>query len=527
MNIPRDIKNPQYGQRSFGGSLRLCKELNFDSNNLGLLIDNLSNKFSKPLSLEDCICEDLNNVYTSENISKENREKGNRSCRIYRNNEIESNRELYQRSLIFIDDYCNETFVSDEWKFYLKLFQASLSRRLDEMVMAKQYNDIAWEIYGKEGRDWGQRVDLLRREKRLEKYDAISRGCILHLQNQSTFTFKEALLSKSFIVDTKGDGGSKDVVISGYINRLRQTPFSKKIMHVNALNALYNRRFNILFVNKKCQDTSGYMNMSNSIYIHTFGETAVPIILFHELVHKAIDDIFSNGCSPYGESDYVAEKAYHECMRQVLLNLVDAVFPIERLAKFACDRDYKWSNSGSEGVINFPHPWSRDLELGKLVENCFSSTGILEINNANYLMEGCFEENDQSRRFEYIVCLIEELRKVFTKYNVSEVDREFITYGIQSILNYGSEDRMNIISPLVKYIDEYVMPEIDEYICKHPCSDQLNDVEEEEIQALDFNKASVSNYSRFFFVLAVWMMFASYCFYYNPYVLNSIFNQLI
>lgn len=266
MNVESYAGAYKYGQRGLCGGLMLCKILDCNSNNLGLLIKGLSKKFSMPLFLDECIVDDISNVYTIECISKEVKERGQRSYQIYSNREIESNKELYKRSLFLIGKHCNDLIVNDEWLFYLELFQASLSRHLDEVDMAKYHNDVAWEIFDKEGRSWGQEVDLDRKEKRLEKYGAITRGSILCLKNKATFTFEEALLSKSFVVDENMENPmdaqtcrSSVIGIREHIGRLRKTEFSKKIMEVNALNALYNKRFNILFVNKNYQDTPGYM----------------------------------------------------------------------------------------------------------------------------------------------------------------------------------------------------------------------------------------------------------------------------
>ncbi|OAI50303.1 hypothetical protein AYO37_01195 [Opitutia bacterium SCGC AG-212-L18] len=100
---------------------------------------------------------------------------------------------------------------------------------------------------------------------------------------------------------------------------MRSTDFSASIMKVNALNALEHERFKILFAELLVEKgVGGKMNLRNTVVIGDQSEMA----LFHELTHKAMNDVFHNPpCLPYAKDDMEARDAYRESMRQVFFKL--------------------------------------------------------------------------------------------------------------------------------------------------------------------------------------------------------------
>lgn len=329
-------------------------------------------------------------------------------------------------------------------------------------------------------------------EKKLEKHISMSQKLLVDEDTTTTgfVTSKRALLSRSFLNSTKI---SIETILESF-KSLKSTEFSARVMMVNALNAIEHQRFSILFID--LETAGGAMNFRNTVRIGS-ESLAMEETLFHELIHKALNDVF-NIPHPYVEGDMRAKDAYRESMRQVFLNYVDVILSIDELAKCDCDKVYRTDLEVQESYqvftkqeIKFVHLWSRDMTLDELVANCFGKGGLFSHTDSfKYFAEGgslMLDEQTVCKRDEigrgkpsvdYIVKLGKRLDVAFTWYQVSDLDAEFITNVIQSILNCSSEDLV-IIQPLLDYIEQYVNPAIDNYIASHPSRDRIDDTLQE------------------------------------------------
>lgn len=113
-----------------------------------------------------------------------------------------------------------------------------------------------------------------------------------------------------------------------------------------------------------------------------------------------------------------------------------------------------------KAYFKFVHPWSRNLALDQLVENCFEENGILSNPDNIYYLTSKLSESDA----DYVT--------------------EFITNTTDEILNRKTE-YLSIIQPVLDYIDKYVNPEIDKYISNHPSRHRIKEgISEKPIEKL-------------------------------------------
>ncbi|OAI50302.1 hypothetical protein AYO37_01190 [Opitutia bacterium SCGC AG-212-L18] len=172
--------------------------------------------------------------------------------------------------------------------------------------------------------------------------------------------------------------------------------------------------------------------------------------------------------------------------------------PFEELSKLNCNTNYsidlKDPHKSQVGFdrqkIKFAHPWSRDMTLDQLVENCFSEEkGLLSnINAWEYFIEGgsimlnkqvlCsgYKTRTDRPNKDYLYTLGDKLWYLFSgqSYDISQLDAEFITNMTDTMLSRPAEDLV-IIQPLLDYIEKYVKPAMDNYIANHPSKHRIDD----------------------------------------------------
>lgn len=478
-------KSSFYGQRSARRALDVCKRLN-ETGDISELVKSVSQRISKKviLNASDTARELSKEHYSEEGINDEI----NKLERFYNINSkecIAEDRKLYNRSMRVVEEYYQDhlSSMTDHDRFCLKIFLASVSSQLGNNDDSIKHYQIALEILNEaveKEEDWSKNVEWARMEQKLEKHVALSREPLLRISDQQKVSFEEALYSKTFINTPYCTVQDMKTVIDG----LRKYPFSTLVLEVNALNAIYNERFGIL-VQEDHEEASGLFNLRNTVRVFVNkklnGSTTMPFrrleaALFHELTHQALQDIFFNHAMPYSVGDVEAQKEYRECIRQTLFNIVDVIFPVEKLSELEPNTAYEF---GVIGSLNFPYKWSRDLTLGQLIENCFSQNGLF---SSSKIMK-CLTSSDQvlfndykikkekikldDKKLRYVANLIENLNEVVLFYDIAAFDAESIT-NIMEVMFVHRSDNMDVISPLMNYIKTRIEPAMGKYIENHP-----------------------------------------------------------
>lgn len=460
----------RYGECSTNRTYSICRQLKKANGDVGVVIKYIGERFKQ--NLESCNSgqpkakdhKDLHILYTHENIEKE-REVYLASNNINRGNSVYFAHadELYRYSLKIVRDYCeSNSSISDHDSFCLYFFLGGLYSHLP-----------GWESFPS-SENYGKALDFAGRlqginsseittigQKRLVKHRAISAPYDNVNFNYYDTSVEDALLLKTYIdrkiyqnfsldslegLSDEKISGKDDLSLCG-LNDLPQlfksigcTKFSKRVLQLNALDALEHDRFKILFVDEMAKKTSaGTYNRRNTVrvLVESRQREAIRCTLFHELTHKAMDRVFDNASSPYFKNDENAKQAYRASMRQVLLNLID----------FA-------------GVGNMD---MGKLAFNELIQFCF--------NEEKLISDHIKEKNEP-----YMLSLFGRIQLVFSKYQTSELDVEFITNVFQYlILVENNSAYVRCVQPLLDYIDLYVIREIDEYISRHPSRKRMQD----------------------------------------------------
>lgn len=429
----------------------------------------------------------LSDTFSEQNISEAIKELG-KSFPVHNKENVAANKKLFKWSIKTIQKYCHEnsTTMTSHDKFCLEFFMASLSSQLGKNDDSIQHYQSALTILKQSAtkqEPWAKDIDIKHMERKLKKHITLSKGPILDIQNKQTLTSEEALSSRTFLNDAEYTVDEIKNIIKG----LRAYPFSKLILKVNALNALYNERFSIFFTSGKEEIIveGGYFNQTNTIRVMLFGRYGEPTaqkhyfnelrsFLFHESTHQAMNDIFNNSLNPYAIDDLEAQKDYHDCIRQVLLNVVNTLFPLHKLTKLDRNTPYEFENA----KFQFPHLWSTDMPLGELIENCFSKNGLFSGENVKKLIHINRDNNLALTNKEYAVyieALVEKLSLVLIEYDLSSLNAEFITNILDPTFAHEPKD-LTIIQPLLDYFEKHITPAANAYIENHPAKDRIDDL---------------------------------------------------
>ncbi len=498
----------QYGQRSANTTLQFCQKLKETQDVPGLI-----QEFSKriPVKGDRAWNVDLSrkatpfkDTYTRDNLMTQFQQ--GLGYNPNSKKEIAANKKLYKWSIEVVQKYYTEhsNTMTNHDKFCLEFFEAGLSSQLGRNKDSIQHYRFALTILEEAVNNketWAQEVDVPAMKRKLQKHETLSKGPISSIQKGQTVTSEEALYSKTFL---NAVGYTIDQ-IKKIINKLRSYPFSKLVLKVNALNALYNERFSILFTlsDEDSRGVSGYVNWRNTVRIFSDSlwqsSREITRILFHETTHQAMFDVFNNTGAPYAANDQQAQKEYHECMRQVLLNLIDAIFPIDQLAKLECNTLYKIKKSTFESwetgleflEFQFPYPWNRNTPLNELLGNFFSGIYAGDGDRVKKIMKSDLVQlpngqimkkfhrstilNDEFYAYsDYVGNLAYKFESVFIHYDFSSIDTEFIANILDPIFVYKPKN-LTIIQPLLKYIQKHVEPAMNAYIANHPAKDRIDD----------------------------------------------------
>lgn len=460
----------KYDQSTIGRTRSWCKQLKKTGNVENLLKKIKDDYFWEPfeqnesVSLAERQIVTLKEAYTDENINKE--VSAHNVTKIKRSKDSED-KKLYKESLDIVENYLekNEN-LEEEKQFFLYLFKAKLASHLNNQGLAQENYSKAQPILQKAIDDnvsWIQNIDyeLLN--------DIIEKGKIKHERLQLTpllveikppCTPKDILLSKTYLdpsanndmifvatqtshplYDPLNPSVFSNKIFDDVFQSLESTKFSKLVGQMNALDALEHPRFNIL-LNKFKRGEHSNVNSRNTVRlsINAFDDSKfiqTKQHLFHELTHRAIFRIFNNKMNPYFKDDQVAQKAYRDSMKKVLMNII-------RMA----------------AVQEIPSNLET-LELNELVELCFGRKPIIST----------------SKMPSDVYNLFEKMGYVFGRaYTVGQLDTEWIT-NVSDCITILAEDSkcFEIIKPLMDYVDEYVTPELEKYIEGHPRRDQLLD----------------------------------------------------
>lgn len=522
--------NKYYGQTSRDRTLNLCHNLN-GFQDIPAVVEGITTYFFPSESFDENYEKNKSLLssrdYTNENIDQALEVVREGMCKYprYRHTREDrvANEKLFERSIQLVENYLGyqEDNIKSYDRFCLELFLARLSSQLNRNQECIRHYELALKIlknasYRKE--NWGdlslesanegytflnQKINFVNGcvGLKLARHRLMSHPAVTDINRKRPVSLEMALLSRSFFnpkqswSDYIKDGPVSALRLHSVFNSLRSTEFSKRIMRLNALDALEDSRFSILFDLENGIEGGGVYNSKNTIRIQNRSRMAG--ILFHELTHKGMDKVFYGVKSslPYAEGDMNAKDAYRESMKRVLLNFIDAVIPISELVNLDCNTDYETDMVDSrqgyynsvQQKFNFPCPWSRDMALDQLVKNCFLENGLFTNQKSveYFTRGGCLMLNGQtlwkgeSERTgrpdtDYICLLGSRLQAVFCSYNISDLDVEFITNVTDSMLDRPPEDLV-IIKPLLDYIETYINPAIDEYIINHPNRNRIDD----------------------------------------------------
>lgn len=444
-SISNNVK--RYGQSSLGRIYCICEELKKANGNVSRVPECIQMRYVK----EDDVSSEAPKVskarvlFTHENIEKSLL---NRSQPLQRLNEIEltNARNSFQYAEKTVRDYynSNEGKINCYDDFCLRIFLGSIYSHLgeDASLISDNFNkalaylkDVSKQTDERFGHiDKTEMMEVL--QMRLSKHKAIP-SCNELVAEESPFSFEDVLLSKLYYDDDSGDFPlSLYSDIWNVFASARSTVFSEMVMKVNALDALFHPRFKIIL--KGCSWTlGGTYNQRNCIVIHSNKiDLQFQKSIFHEMTHKAIDRVFNNSCCPYFKDDLDAKKSYRESMRLVLVNLIPFAYPMDKIA---------------------------ELPFEQLVENYFTK----EIVRLRFLR--------LSTREPYLWYLYRSLKAVLGgSYSIAALDFEFITNSTDGLLGVeGDSNYIKIIQPLLDYINKYVIPEMRDYVVKHPCKDKI------------------------------------------------------
>lgn len=478
----------RYGQPTRGRRDELCQEFQANGGDVGVLIDRIEKglRLKPKMKSGGPSKREIKGKYTFENINKEIESNRVPNSFLHDTERVAKNKELYQWSLGKVQEYeKNVDAMNDHDQFCLNLFKARMSSHLNQKEDVIRYSADAFEAFKRamaNGEVWAEKIDVAWIERKFKWRELIKGGPLLKIEQEKAPSAKNILLSKTYVDLSQ----VKDVeAIKELFKDLEVTDFSRLVLELNALDALEYDRFAIFF--EKLTRGAGVFNLHNRIQINIDSKSRT---LFHELMHKAMIRTFpGNATAPYKVGDVEAQKAYRECMRQTLLNLVDAICPIDILAKLKCNKDYEIEHAGCDDLFQFfrfPHPWSKEMSLDQLVDNCFLERGFLEcigtagkekmklisLGGTRIIKIDEKEIKVESGKPEYSmpIGLIEKAVKVFGKtYGLADLDTEFITNFIDFTVAVTDHKYVDyILKPLMDYIEKYVVVEMKKYIEGHP-----------------------------------------------------------
>lgn len=424
----------RYSQLSSGRTYSVCKHLSEITNGIQSLINHMARALPRK-SVQTCKndkpkLKSLKDEYTHQNI-----ENGTarylKSYKVFRQSDLKNADIIYKLALKSVEkNPIPNSEMNNLNQFCLFFFLGSLFAHIPgyEQPSSESYS-IAISLV-KKLPDFD--LDTLIIGK-LAKHQALPIS-VQPIQAGASVTLVNALCSKIFF--------EKGLVctdsISELFTDLQCTKFSKLVLQLNALDALYHPRFKILFLSQMARNTIvGSYNAKNTVRILYRTHNDNRLTLLHELTHKAMAQVFYNLSIPYYKDNERAKQAYRESMRQVLFNLV--------------------SFTSLKNKAN-------GLPLNELVEFCFGEESI-----ENDLKQ----INDPS-----ILKLFNKLHNVFGRvYSITNLDSEFITHALQYLADVDPDSSyIRCVQPLLNYIDEFVSPEMEKYINGHPCKKRLEDL---------------------------------------------------
>lgn len=411
---------------------------------------------------------------------------------------------IYNQALSEILSYLKKQGeeINSHDNFYLNILLSSINNRLGNVKESIKYDEKARSIYAHASSStspedqWASKLSPTNIDtlftKRLEKHSMQVSGPVYKQKTPGTKTSPEkALALKTYYPQeiTKFLEKLDMIEIFKTFRSKNASQFTKAILDLNALDSLEHSHFGIYVrANILKSAAQGYYDSKNKVVIGEMSTVAMKETILHELIHKALDRVFNNDTIPYSKDNVVARKAYHECMREVFLNLIDAIFPLDKLEKLKDgEKCYVQNSKGERIILIFPHKWSRLMPLDELIENCFGSyrSGIFFYQVSFYFdnayIEGEYGQKIWSKAGNYsksnfTVSLIQSLKTVFSGdyYTMSAVDSEFVTQIAEYSLRPEYKGN-KIVKPLEDFLAKYVMPEMQAYIDEHPRKNQIKE----------------------------------------------------
>lgn len=407
------------------------------------------------------------------------------------NEEVQSHIDAYQYALKVIKFYINEDKkINTENKFYLQILLAKLSYRSGKIGSCIVHYTHARTIlfhafYSKNAEDnWSKENHTSKIEtkinKKLIRYNLkIAKGTSnKNSQRMDIESPENILASKTYAQESiKFEAGLDMVGFLGLLNAPQAPEFSKQILLLHALDSINHNKFSIYLLRNNTESgVKGFYNRKNKVVIYSkidkekIDSTKVDEnTLLHELMHKALDRVFDNNARPYFEDDLEAQKAYHECMKAVLINCIEAVIPFEELSQFPCNKKccFYFGNKCYQSKIKFPYTWSLNMTFDQLVKNCFQDRQLLTL-------AAIRSKKGQSMLTPYADSLLRKLQILFSgnSYKINVLDQEFITNMTHGFLSPEAQNS-KLIQPLMEFIKNFVLPEMENFIADHPCRNQI------------------------------------------------------
>jgi len=446
----------------------------------------------------------LKEQYTEAKMDKALIERSSRLFKRFNEKKLEW---VYHAALTEILDYLKKQGkqINSRENFFLHILLSSISQRLGNVNASDTYIKKGWTIYNEARRStnpedkWvselsADDVNQLFARKYRKYAMQISGPGYKQKSPESKMSPEQAVAHKTYIGSEVSQFEHKLDMIEIFKSFRTGTNFSKAILYISALDSLEHNTFGI-FASPHIDTPSAqaYYNWKNKVRVKVSDEKDAKALmqesLLHELMHKALDRVFNNVCAPYYKEDVHGKKAYRECMRQVLLNAIDAVFPLNSLEQLDPAEEYRLVNSnGTSSMWVFKHKWSKSMSLDALIENCvgvnalFSNLGLAFCFNNGYILlkngqriesrGGIY--NPAELHSNLTASLLSALNLVFVEYQVGEIDGEFITNLTDFSLFPNFKDE-KMVKPLMDYIETYIIPQMQEYIEGHPRKDQIDE----------------------------------------------------
>lgn len=465
--------NYNYGQPSLGRTKRMCEDLNKNQNSV--CVEELIAKFYNEL-----ITKKITVDQTLKSIDEHIKNNGLTSRQLVDQNAINNNIQLYKETIGILKNYYelqSETLFDKNKQNYFALnyILSNISTQLKDFDGAIRYANNA-----KIGLSDSSSPSTFIEHYNVKLSLKITK---LELLKAARPKMDQKVWTPKTILEHKTFGGETKILQKMYL-QIMSTPFSALVLEMAALTAMQQDKFGIFFSSKfrDVNGCEGYYFLGNKIYLGYNMNTIKPEYVLHELTHWAMDQLFENACRPYGKDNDIQKKEYRECIRQVILKVLEHLYTKESLntikAKALCNIPIKDGFLSSKDYLACPHDWSDSLSLEELIENCcsnndsfFTMGGLLHKTFISEVL--CAKTTEEvSEELFYLDLAIKALR-IWARYPKSDYDAEFITHMIQSLAVCPNYENSPCFQPVKDYLEKHVIPEMKKFKEGHPSKPRL------------------------------------------------------